>query len=392
MFTSGQTAVMRAALSSTQLRQNLRSGTNLTATGVTNPPDCLPTAALEVDKQLICAGESVSFFDSSEDGDPSTWAWTFPGGTPSTSNLKNPVITYNTPGVFDVTLTVSNGAGSDNITYAREISVKNPGSPAFHADWSENFEATNISNEISLIDAGDGIKFDLFTQAGSSGSNSLKLDNFNATVIGEQDWLISPAISTIFSSGLSVSFDYAFAAKDNANNDELNVYASTDCGQTWILRRFYRGGQLRTAATTTQDFTPSGPTEWTTQSIGFDAYIGPDPLLIRFEFINGGGNNFYIDNIRFNGTIGLDEYESATLNIYPNPASTQVTISADDFDLKNVTLSVTDLSGRVIVDQIIDTEEKEYQMNLDDYSLSPGVYLIHLNNGTEQAVERLIIE
>jgi PKD repeat protein len=47
---------------------------------------------------------------------PVSWMWSFPGGSPATSTLQNPVITYSTPGIYDVTLTVSNGSGSDTLT------------------------------------------------------------------------------------------------------------------------------------------------------------------------------------------------------------------------------------------------------------------------------------
>jgi PKD repeat protein len=62
----------------------------------------------------ICDGGSVSFNDYSTPGTTS-WAWTFPGGIPGTSNEPNPVVTYATPGFYDVTLLVSNGTFTDTL-------------------------------------------------------------------------------------------------------------------------------------------------------------------------------------------------------------------------------------------------------------------------------------
>ncbi|MBK9074017.1 MAG: PKD domain-containing protein [Flavobacteriales bacterium] len=61
----------------------------------------------------ICAGSSVTFTDQSLLS-PTSWSWTFTGGTPSTSTSQNPVITYAAAGTYDVTLVASNvnGAGS----------------------------------------------------------------------------------------------------------------------------------------------------------------------------------------------------------------------------------------------------------------------------------------
>jgi len=57
----------------------------------------------------VCTGDNVNFEDNST-GAIDSWAWVFEGGTPGTSTLENPVITYNTPGTYDVELTVTSGS------------------------------------------------------------------------------------------------------------------------------------------------------------------------------------------------------------------------------------------------------------------------------------------
>ena len=61
---------------------------------------------------IISPGQTVNFTSITSGGYIGTsenYSWTFPGGTPSTSTDKNPVITYNECGAFDVTLTVDHG-------------------------------------------------------------------------------------------------------------------------------------------------------------------------------------------------------------------------------------------------------------------------------------------
>ena len=53
-----------------------------------------------------------------------TWAWSFPGGTPATSNLPNPRITYGTEGSYSVSLKVSNSAGIYETTQPDYIKVQ----------------------------------------------------------------------------------------------------------------------------------------------------------------------------------------------------------------------------------------------------------------------------
>lgn len=58
---------------------------------------------------VIPVGESIDFTDLST-GNPVSWSWEFEGGTPATSLEQNPTgITYNEEGIFQVTLTVSDG-------------------------------------------------------------------------------------------------------------------------------------------------------------------------------------------------------------------------------------------------------------------------------------------
>ena len=58
-----------------------------------------------------CPGLVVAFRDSSL-FKPTSWSWTFAGGTPATATAPNPTVVYNTPGRFAVTLQVANANGS----------------------------------------------------------------------------------------------------------------------------------------------------------------------------------------------------------------------------------------------------------------------------------------
>ncbi len=79
-------------------------------------------ASFSASQVNIIAGESVAFTDASANN-PTTWNWIFEGGTPSSSTIQNPIIAYNTPGVFDVQLTVSNANGSDVLLKEGYITV-----------------------------------------------------------------------------------------------------------------------------------------------------------------------------------------------------------------------------------------------------------------------------
>lgn len=81
-----------------------------------------PVADFMTEITTIMPGTSIQFFDKSA-GNPDTWAWEFTGGSPFLSSQKNPVVLYNTEGVYAVSLTASNNFGQDNELKAGYITV-----------------------------------------------------------------------------------------------------------------------------------------------------------------------------------------------------------------------------------------------------------------------------
>ena len=109
----------------------------------------------------IKEGESVHFMDMST-GNPSTWSWTFEGGTPATSNEQNPVVTYDKAGSYAVTLTVGNGSTTATTTREAYVNVSGEapvayiGLPdgAYLSPWVMMFVPTNVP--LTFKDASTG--------------------------------------------------------------------------------------------------------------------------------------------------------------------------------------------------------------------------------------------
>jgi hypothetical protein len=81
-----------------------------------------PVSNFTVDIKEGNAPLRVQFLDLSIN-DPASWSWSFAGGTPSTSTSQNPVVTFNNPGTYSVTLTASNGFGSNTNTKNSYVTV-----------------------------------------------------------------------------------------------------------------------------------------------------------------------------------------------------------------------------------------------------------------------------
>jgi PKD repeat protein len=85
---------------------------------ITTPPSANFTAG----PLTGCPGMTVVYDNTSSDN-ATTFAWSFPGGTPDTSSLENPAVVYNTSGQYDVTLIASNSAGADTVVFVNYIQV-----------------------------------------------------------------------------------------------------------------------------------------------------------------------------------------------------------------------------------------------------------------------------
>ena len=89
------------------------------STSLNNPP----VADFSANFTAVSAGGSVVFTNLST-YNPTSWNWTFTGGTPASFNGQNPpAITYNTPGTYPVSLTVTNANGTDTETKTNYIVV-----------------------------------------------------------------------------------------------------------------------------------------------------------------------------------------------------------------------------------------------------------------------------
>jgi PKD repeat protein len=96
------------------------AGYNLDAIAMITPPLYVK---FSTDNPNPCTNMAVGFSDQST-GNPVSWIWSFPGGTPSSSTLQNPTgILYSTPGVYPVTLTISNGVSTISKTQTAFITV-----------------------------------------------------------------------------------------------------------------------------------------------------------------------------------------------------------------------------------------------------------------------------
>ncbi|MDR0365035.1 MAG: PKD domain-containing protein [Bacteroidales bacterium] len=82
-----------------------------------------PIADFEADQTIVPTSTTITFSDLSQN-EPTAWEWHFEGGTPETSSEQNPVVLYEIPGKYDVSLTVHNNDASDMAIKEKYIVVQ----------------------------------------------------------------------------------------------------------------------------------------------------------------------------------------------------------------------------------------------------------------------------
>lgn len=85
-------------------------------------PTLPPVTDFTASATSVCVGQSVTFTDTSTNI-PSAWIWTLPGATPNNSTNQNPIVVYNTPGTYTVTLQAANFNGINTKTVTNMITV-----------------------------------------------------------------------------------------------------------------------------------------------------------------------------------------------------------------------------------------------------------------------------
>jgi len=265
-----------------------------------------PIASFSADTTTICVGESIQFTDESQ-LNPSAWQWNFSGGTPVNSNNPNPIITYNTPGVFDVQLSSSNIHGNHSFTLYNFIEVINPTGVAL--PYQQDFETGNDWN----IDIGTDPTNWMIQTGDLCNGSVMAVDNFGVNNTGTADqFSLSFDLTNI--SNAQLTFDIAYAQYNDTYFDALEIWIS-GCSINTTPVFYQSGSNLASAPNNTEAFIPQSCDDWKTEIVDLSAFSG-QVITLTFENQSNWGNWMYIDNIEIGSICNLN------LSIVNFPTST----------------------------------------------------------------------
>lgn len=278
----------------------------LSSCGTAEPP----SAFIEVSRDEACTGSYIAYFDESE-GNVTDRFWDFPGGTPSFSTDKNPIVFYPDAGFYTAFLTVENAQGDDFASFDVEIDLQDDFRKVIHfANFEDGFDGWFVENP------DNDVTWERREVGGNLGDFAAFIDNFDYDADGETDGLQSPFLDFSAEANIMLDLEYAYARFNNTLRDQLRIYVSTDGGSTFPDLLFEGdetgGGNFATAPDSNSEFIPDSADDWCGTSpacisLDLSAYAGEPDVVIMIENVNGFGNSMYVDNISITSACGAVE-------------------------------------------------------------------------------------
>lgn len=331
----------------------------------------VPDPDFSADITNMQVGEAVNF-ENLTTGNPLEWEWTFEGGDPSSYNGQSPpMITYNTPGRYDVTLIASNTLASITKDSVEMIVV---GAPA--ADFSSDNSYTSTGQGVDFLDisSGDPTSWIWTFPGGSPQTTTLQhpmgieyADNgtYDVTLVVENEYGTDSITKEDF---VTVGGPFADFEADETNILKGEAVSFTDQSTNnpieWSWRFF--GGTPGT-------FNGQNPPEITYNATGL--------FNVRLSVNNDLGSNVLTKNNYISvGAVGLDEPGNETLvKVFPNPSQGLITIELPDGLTENIFLSVINSRGDVIHSEELSNKTTKASVNIS--KAAAGVYLLKLQMG-----------
>lgn len=389
IFTEGQRIRMQSAID--VYRSELVSEDNLARTGTDGKEVVTtPIADFYADKFKVCAGESISFNNSScNHVGNSTFSWSFKGAEELASSDEFPSITFNEPGKYDVTLTITNSEGSDTKTITDFIEIGSLESE-LASPYTHSFNSlSNLPWNWDFESEPDNFSWQLREGNGFGASKSFYLNNYVNIQEGAEASFILPPLDLSTNEDKALRYKVSYARTSDASSDLLQVSVSIDCGQTWRLVQSDVSSRLMTTSNQSSSFFPTEDAQWAEKELDLSRYGSFKNIEIKFTFIAGDGNNIFIDDIRM-GSAELSTPEiahSINANIFPNPTDGLLHIHLPQYSTAH-TAQLFDLTGKTVWSETINSTTT--QLNLE--GTEQGVYQLVLLGDGVKSVYKIVIQ
>lgn len=400
MFSINQKGRMQTVFLNSPMRIAQRNST------ACNPPATgAPVADFSANITTIAVGGSVNFTDLSTNT-PTTWAWTFTGGTPGSSSQQNPQnIVYSTAGTYTVSLTATNGTGSDTETKTGYITVT--GGSGSACDTITNYDFATDTATILLSGGTGGVGY-------ASGQNNYldkaKVDKY--TIVGTNQTVdgvyIAFGIGTSSGTGqmanVRVWDDNGAGALPNTvlgtqtiTYDTIAAYASSGntvfvdfvpnipvSGDVYIGVEFgYNAGDTLAIVHCNDGNIAIGTAYEQWDDNTWHPYSEPVP--------NGWGINIaHLMLPVICPLVGIEESSSTqSLSVYPNPAQSILNVVLPNIKSREaIQFSVLNMLGAVVKYEVKNFDQNNrYELDVND--LSQGIYFLQVQTSEGTLLQKI---
>ncbi|MEI8137920.1 MAG: T9SS type A sorting domain-containing protein, partial [Bacteroidota bacterium] len=325
-------------------------GRGIWETNLYSNPTAVPFAAFSNIFSPGCISTALQFNDVSANT-PTSWNWTFAGGSISSSTIQSPSVTYTATGVYSVTLTTANANGP-SAPYISTISIVN-------APTITPVSASVCINQIGFISVntnGNLVNWDTGQQGISIGVSNTVDAVYNFTVsLG--------ACNTTGSSTLFVN-----ALPQSPIVTALPGYLSTSAiasSYQWYLN----GSPIIGATSNT--FAPSVDGYYSVWVANGNCIASSQPILIS--------------------VLGLKEFTSifSNITIGPNPVKEDLELVFENSIASEISYEIQNNLGQSVLISTIKSNSGN-NAKIATQSLPAGVYFLNLKQGNNKAVYKFI--
>jgi len=352
-----------------------------------------PLADFSSSDPSICTNGTVTFSNQSINV-TSGVEWTFEGGNPETSTELNPTVSYQISGEFPVKLKAFNGELVDSLTVEAYVNVLE----ATPAPYSEDFEELSEDLEGWEVSGPSNVPgWILSEEVGFQSSQCAYIENYQTPANGQFRMITGLLDLTQLDTAI-MNMRVAYAQKLDSDYEALRVFMSSDCGETWSLKKVFNSSNaLPSAEPTNSYFIPEDGGEWNYLVVdNIDPEERTENVRFRFAFYSNGGNNIYIDDINLNAEDVLVTVEpfslSGSLVVFPNPTEGRVNLDLELTNPETVELMLMDLRGRMLLrDGPISLNEGINHLKLSLEGMSEGTYLLEVAGQSGVVHQKIIL-
>ncbi len=317
-----------------------------------------------------------------------TYNWTTPPNSSVTlgSGTNNVQVTFNGSynGVGNICVSATSICG---VTTAPKCKTVAPGLPSVPASITGGTNGLcNQSGNFSCpLQAGNTYNWTAPGTINNNGSNSVNIQFSNITTG-------SVCVSASNSCGSSA---YRCVTVKGAPNSPVALTSNPAviCANTTGVEFNANTSNTTGAYTLTWSYTPAAATYnsggGNTNQLILDWGNTNGVVVVTASNACGSGAKSYTVNL---GCRQQGQDDVAALNIYPNPASGTVNINLNAGNQQAVQCIITDLSGKVVMQQTYNVAVGNNTFSADVSHLAKGIYMLQIAGNTMQATQKLIIQ